>query len=207
MVMRGVALLWRAMRSPFICGFEHVDSKCGHVSMVLLGHSVQLGFEYKLGQTMCLRWLPIYCAYQNFRVCVIWASTVPGFFKIWLESLWFIWSLDVHLSMYVNLDCASLNSWFLCTLLMYVCRFRIAPVWMPMWNPIEPIRCSMDCMYHVCLGRFVQKSSIICQLICYFITYYACVCSDFLNCDFMREPCYMIDYSGYEQFVWVVMLR
>jgi hypothetical protein len=31
--------------------------------------------------------------------------------------------------MYVNLDWASLSSWFLCSLLMYVCRFRIAPVW------------------------------------------------------------------------------
>ena len=33
-----------------MCGFEHVESRCGHVSMVLLGHSVQFGFGYKLGQ-------------------------------------------------------------------------------------------------------------------------------------------------------------
>ena len=43
-------LLWRAIRNPFKCWFEHVESKCGHVSMALLGHSVQFGFGYKLGQ-------------------------------------------------------------------------------------------------------------------------------------------------------------
>ena len=43
-------LIWRAICSPFMCGFEHVESRCGHVSMVLLGHSVQFGFGYKLGQ-------------------------------------------------------------------------------------------------------------------------------------------------------------
>jgi hypothetical protein len=31
--------------------------------------------------------------------------------------------------MYVNLDWANLSSWFLCSLLMYVCRLRIAPMW------------------------------------------------------------------------------
>jgi hypothetical protein len=54
-----------------MCGFEHVDSRCGHVSMVLLGHSVQFGFGYKLSHNTCLRWFPMYCVYRNFRVCVI----------------------------------------------------------------------------------------------------------------------------------------
>jgi hypothetical protein len=99
-----IALLWCVICSPFMCGFEHVDSRCGHVSMVLLGHSVQFGFGYKLSHNTCLRWFPMYCVYRNFRVCVIWAFVVPGFFQNWLESLWFIWSFDVHLSMYVNLD-------------------------------------------------------------------------------------------------------
>ena len=70
----------------------------------------------------------MYWVYRNFRVCVMWASMVPGFFQNWLENLWFIWPLDVHLSMYVNLYCVILNSWFLCSLLMYVCRFRMAHV-------------------------------------------------------------------------------
>jgi hypothetical protein len=43
------ALLWRAIHSPFMWGFEHVESKCGHVSMALLGHSVQFEFGCKLG--------------------------------------------------------------------------------------------------------------------------------------------------------------
>ena len=61
-------------------GFEHVESKCGHVSMVILGHSEQFGFGCRLGQKIFLRWLPIYWAYQTSRVCVIWASVIPGFF-------------------------------------------------------------------------------------------------------------------------------
>ena len=55
----------------------------------------------------------------------------------WLESLSLIWSLDVHLSMYTNLDWPSLSSWFLCPLLMYVCRLRIAPVCEPVGTPLS----------------------------------------------------------------------
>ena len=31
-------------------GFEHVESKCGQVSMALLEHNVQFGFGCKVGQ-------------------------------------------------------------------------------------------------------------------------------------------------------------
>ena len=68
---------------------------------------------------------------------MIWAFVVPEFFPNWLESLWLICSLDVHLSMYVNLNWAGLSSWFLCSLLMYVCRLRIAPVWEPVGTPLR----------------------------------------------------------------------
>ena len=62
---------------------------------------------------------------------------VLGFFQNWLESLWWIWSLDVHLSMCVNLNCAHLSSWFLCSLSMYVCRFRMAPMWVLVGTPLS----------------------------------------------------------------------
>ena len=68
---------------------------------------------------------------------MIWVSMVSRFFQNWLESLWSIWSLDVHLSMYVNLDRASLSSWFMCSLLMYGCRLRIAPVWVLVGTPLS----------------------------------------------------------------------
>ena len=67
----------------------------------------------------------------------MWASVVLGFFQNWLKSLWLIWSLDVHLSMYVNLDWASLSSWFLCSLLMYVCRLHLAPVRVHVGTPLS----------------------------------------------------------------------
>jgi hypothetical protein len=34
-------LICRAIRNPFKCWFEHVESKCGHVFMALLGDNVQ----------------------------------------------------------------------------------------------------------------------------------------------------------------------
>ena len=91
------SLLWQAILNPLMCGFEHVESKYGHVSMVLLGHIVKFGFGYRLGHKIFFRWLPMYWAYRTFKVCVIWAFVVMRSFRNWLESLWLIWSLDVHL--------------------------------------------------------------------------------------------------------------
>jgi hypothetical protein len=39
--------------------------------------------------------------------------------------------------MYVNLNWTHLSSWLLCSLLMYVCRFRIAPVWVPIGTSLS----------------------------------------------------------------------
>ena len=86
-LIRCTVLLCCAIRNPFKCWFEHVESRCAHVFKVLLGHSVHFGFGYILGQNIWLRWLPMYWAYQNFRVCVIWASVIPGFSKIG----WRVW--------------------------------------------------------------------------------------------------------------------
>ena len=80
---------------------------------------------------------------------------IPGFFQNWLESLCLIWLLDVHLSIYVKLDRASLSSWFLCSLLMYNCMLCITPRVGTGWDPIEPIWCCMDCMYFGSIGKFV----------------------------------------------------
>jgi hypothetical protein len=75
-------MLWQAIRSPLMCGFEHVESKCGHVSMVFLGHIVQFRFGYNLSQKIFFWWFPIYWAYWSFKVCVIWAYVVLGLSKI-----------------------------------------------------------------------------------------------------------------------------
>ena len=50
--MRWSALLCLAIRRPFKNGCSHVDSRCGHVSLSLVRHSVQLGFWYFRGQNM-----------------------------------------------------------------------------------------------------------------------------------------------------------
>ena len=71
----------------------------------------------------------------------------PRVFQNWLESLWLIWSLDVHLFMYTNLHWASLNSWFLCSLLMYICRLCIAPMCEPIGTPLS----QYDIVWAVCI--------------------------------------------------------
>ena len=38
------------MRNPFMCWFEHVDSRCGHMSIVLFGYNVQFRFGCVFGQ-------------------------------------------------------------------------------------------------------------------------------------------------------------
>ena len=48
-------------------------------------------------------WSSMYGAYLNLHVWVIWAFVTFLLFQKWLESLWFICSLDSHLSTYGNL--------------------------------------------------------------------------------------------------------
>jgi hypothetical protein len=63
--MRWTALLCLAILSPLMCWFVNSDKRCGHVSMLLLGHSMQLGFGCVIGTNF-----PIYCVYLNFKVWV-----------------------------------------------------------------------------------------------------------------------------------------
>ena len=51
-------LLWQAIRSPFVYGFIHVNSRCSHVSISLFGQSVQFGFGYVSGQKVFFNGCP-----------------------------------------------------------------------------------------------------------------------------------------------------
>ena len=88
--MRCTALLCLAILSPFRYGCSHVDSRWGHVSHLFLWHRVHLAFWCVRGHNMFLLWLPMYWAYMNFNVWVIWLfdnhlSTYGNFF--WLKLL------------------------------------------------------------------------------------------------------------------------
>ena len=50
--MRCTALLWWAILRPWICWLVQWNRKCGHVSLSLLGRSVQLGFVCVRDQNM-----------------------------------------------------------------------------------------------------------------------------------------------------------
>jgi hypothetical protein len=76
---------------------------------------------------MFFLWLPMYWAYLNFKVWVIWASDIVLFFQKWLESLWFICSLVSHFSTYGNFRRALAISRLLCSLVMNLCIFLRAP--------------------------------------------------------------------------------
>lgn len=60
-----------------MCGFVHVDSRYGHVSISYLGNSVQFGIGWVIGQKMSLRRFPMYWAYLIFSVCVICVFDMP----------------------------------------------------------------------------------------------------------------------------------
>ena len=106
------ALLCLAILKPFRNGCSHVDRRWGHVSMSLRWHSVQLGFWCVRGKKMVFLWLPLYCAYPNFSVWLIWAFVTISFFHKWLDSFWCIWVFDSHSSTYGNLALADATSRF-----------------------------------------------------------------------------------------------
>ena len=74
--MRWTALLCLAILSPLSNGCSHVDNMWGHVSCSFLWHSVQLDFWCVRGQNMFFLWFPMYWAYLNFNVWVIWVSGI-----------------------------------------------------------------------------------------------------------------------------------
>ena len=76
---------------------------------------------------MFFLWLPMYWAYLNFKLWVIWALVTFLFFQNWLESFWFICVLNSHLSMYGNLIWTTLTSRLSCVFVTNVCRFLMAP--------------------------------------------------------------------------------
>ena len=127
-VIRWTALLCLEILRPFRWGCSHNERRCGHVSLSLLWHSVQLGFWCVCGQKIFFLWLPMYCAYLNFKVWVIWASVILSSFQKWLESFWFIWSFDNHLSTYGNLVLVVVASQVSCSFIIDVHRFQMAPL-------------------------------------------------------------------------------
>ena len=50
--IRFIALLWRSIMTPLGFWFSHVNRRWGHASLVIWGHSEQLGFECVRGQKM-----------------------------------------------------------------------------------------------------------------------------------------------------------
>jgi hypothetical protein len=128
-VIMWTALLCLAILRPFKYGCSHVDSRWGQVSLSFFWHSVQLGFWNWRGHNICFLWLPIYCAYLNFRVWVICVSGTRLLFQKWLESFWLIWLFDIHLSTYGYFWVANGHSRFSCYFVMNLRRLRIAPSW------------------------------------------------------------------------------
>ena len=76
---------------------------------------------------MFFLWLPIYWAYRNFSVWVIWVSGIVSLCQKWFESFWFIWVFESHLSIYGKLFMAADFSRLVCSFVMNVRRLRMAP--------------------------------------------------------------------------------
>ena len=83
--MRCTALLCRAILRPFKYGCSHVDSRCGHMSLSLRWHSVQLGLRCVRGQNMVFLWLPMYCILCTIMPQTISLSTLTLLY-VWYEE-------------------------------------------------------------------------------------------------------------------------
>ena len=77
---------------------------------------------------MFFLWLPMYWAYLNFNVWMIWVSVIFLSFQKWLESFWFICLLVSHFSTYGNLCWAFTTSWLSCAFIMNLWMFLMAPL-------------------------------------------------------------------------------
>ena len=119
--------------------------------MTLLQHSVKFGVWVH----NCILAVVAHVLGVSQFQCVIWASVIPRFFQNWLESLWLIWSLDVHLSIFVDLDRVNIDSLFLWLLLMYVCRLCVAHVCVSIGIPLSQYGVVWDvCIRGVLVGFF-----------------------------------------------------
>lgn len=94
---------------------SHLNRRCGHVSMLLLG-SVQLGFRCVIGSKKS----PMYCMYLNSKGLEF--LCVKNIFK--KNSLWLACSLDSHFSIYWDLNLARIVYF---SLLTNVWRIHMAP--------------------------------------------------------------------------------
>ena len=122
-----IAWLCRTMRRPFICGCVHVDSSCGHVLIAWFWHSVGLGLGGLLAIRCFLGGFPCIEHIKIIVFCIICTSEMPLAFQKWFDSLWWICTLETHLSTYVNLFFKMRSSCSQWNLYMYVHRLHISP--------------------------------------------------------------------------------
>ena len=63
--------------------------------------------------------------------------------------------------------------------------------------------CNMDVRYR---DDLFYGGTLVCKYVSIFVTFDACVVSYFQDDDFMRKPCYGVDYRGYKEFVRAALL-
>lgn len=103
--IRWTTLFYHFVRKPLMCGFEHVDNKCSHLSTMLFGSSVQFGFECVVGQKMFFLVVVHVWRVSKFEyLCGLCAGNIMGFpwadWKFWVNVL--IWEPFVNASNFVD---------------------------------------------------------------------------------------------------------
>ena len=74
------ALLWHAMCNPFIYFLEHVESRCGQVSIWIWVYG-------RLKDNRHIYMIAMNSAYQNVSICIICALEMVEAFQKWYERL------------------------------------------------------------------------------------------------------------------------
>ena len=65
------------MRNHFMYWLEHVDCRCGHVSIWLFVYIIQFGLGVCLAIIYILWWLVVYWVYRSFSVLITHALDIP----------------------------------------------------------------------------------------------------------------------------------
>ena len=112
-------------------GCGHVVSRCDRMSITKLGNKCAIhiwvcDWPIYIYTYIHISMVSIYCAYWNLRDCVIDVSDIFEAFQKWFESLWWVCSLESHLSTYANLDFALLSYFLYDLYFMYLYRLRIS---------------------------------------------------------------------------------
>jgi hypothetical protein len=123
-----VAALCLATMRPLKSLWLHGYSKSDYTFLSLLWHSMQSWLVSFWDQSKIFTWFPMYWVYPNFNICVIWVSVVCCVLQNKLDSLGWIWSLEIPILVLRN--CLATKNYDIVNLLNCVFHHDYCPIYL-----------------------------------------------------------------------------